>query len=266
MTSGYDIANEHYEDIAKGHVDFMGACGALDIPESVDPRPWYHIENQYSLSSCVGNGETGPLEVAYRNATGKIAQFSRMDAYLAAQRYSDIVQPGYHYLGHDGGALIAGARRAAMDRGCCLESTFPYPSQYSTHTPSGADAEAAQFKIQSSSVIKDYDGAKQYIGAGLGGILVGAPWPFTIGPNNTVSSFRNYGREGHAWCIIGYLKDLLIAANSWGGNFADKGFFYFTASGFNQFVGTRGVTAIGLSDLSVPRGRKVDWSRDSMFS
>lgn len=252
----------------------MQACGAFEIPESVDPRPWYHIEMQYQLSSCVGNALTGPMELSYRAATGNIEQFSRMDAYLQAQKYSDLVQPGFRYFGRDGGALIAGARRAAIEHGVCLEKLFPYPKPpaYSTNIPKGETDDAGRFKIRSSSTISAsnggdaFDQAKTYLGAGVGGLLVGAPWPFNIGANHTVTNFRNYGRFGHAWTILGYLKDILVAANSHDVGFEDKGFFYLNRQGFNEMVANRGVTVVGLSDLTTPRGRKVDWETESMFA
>lgn len=269
---GYDIQNENHQYIKANSTEFMGACRGVDGPEVLDPRDWYRIEMQYSMSSCVGHGLTGPIEVSYRNKMGQIQQFSRMDAYLASQKYSDIIQPGCQYFGRDGGALIAGARKASVERGVCLESTFPYPptAAYSTHVANGADAQAAQFKIGSSSLITpdsdSFDQCLAYLKAGLGGLLVGAPWPFQIGPNHTVTNFRSYGSSGHAWCIIGYLKDLLVAANSHSTAFEDKGFFYLNRQGCNEMNSNRGTTIVGLSDLTVPRPRKVDWTKESMFS
>lgn len=270
--SGYDIKHENYKDIQESHTEYMAACAGFEIPEIIDPREWYRIENQSSMSSCVGNALTGPMELSYRQKMGQIAQFSRMDAYLQSQKYSEIVQPGYRCFGVDGGALIAGARRAALERGVCFESTFPYPRGYTTKTPEAAAAEAALYKIMSSSWIDGksggdaFDQAKTYLGAGVGGILLGTPWPFNIGSGSTVTSFRNYGGSGHAWCILGYLKDKLVAANSHSAQFEDKGFFYFTRQGFNEMISNRNTTAVGLSDLTTPRGRKVNWAKESMFS
>jgi hypothetical protein len=273
MTSGYDIQNEHYEDINENHVEFMAACAGFPMPDEIDPRKWYHIEMQYQMSSCVGNALTGPFEFAYRAATGNIAQFSRMGAYIMSQKYSDIVQPGFNYLGHDGGALIAGARRAAIEHGDCFESFWPYPknAQYSTNVPKGEEGESSKFKMRTSSVIQrdgnPYEQAKTYLGTNQGGLIVGAPWPFNIGPNSTVTNFRYFGSQGHAWTILGYLRDgRLIAANSHDVGFQDKGFFYLDPQGFNEMVANRGTTVVGLSDLTTPRGRHVDWSKESMFS
>lgn len=273
--SGYDIVNENYEDIHEGHAEFMAACKDFPMPDVMDPRTWYKIEMQWQLSSCVGNAETGPIEVAFKNASGgKIGQFSRMYAYLKAQQYSDIVQPGFRYFGHDGGALIAGARRAAMEAGCCTEATYPYPKpvRYVTNIPKAADDEAKLYKILSSSVIGKsnqsdaFDEIRTYIGTGQGGILFGSPWPIQLNSNNTMTQFRNYGGQGHAQCAIGYLKDLIVCANSHDVTYGDKGFWYMTRQGCNEFFANRQVTGVGLSDLSVPRGRKVDWTKESMFS
>jgi len=268
--NGYDITNENKKYIHDNHVDFLQACGAFEGPKILDPRTWYRIEYQAQMSSCVGHGLTGPVEVSYRNRTGKIGQFSRMYAYLISQKYSDIVQPGMRYFGRDGGALIAGARKASVENGLCLETTFPYPQSYTTNMPQQAAQEAPNFKIGSSSVIgttnDPFAEALSYLSSGLGGILVGAPWPFNIDSNHVVTNFRNYGSQGHAWCILGYLKDYLIAANSHGTQFEDKGFFYLNRQGFNEMVNNRGTSVVGLSDLTVPRGRHVDWTKESMFS
>ena len=274
--SGYDIQNENRQYIKDNHTEFMQACGGITGPEVLDPRTWYKIEMQYMTSSCVGNATTGPLEVSYRNKTGNLGQMSRWFAYLMAQKYSDIVQPGFRYFGRDGGALIAGARKAMVDGGCCFESTYPFPATmqnqqvYTTKITEAQTTEAGLFKIGSSSVIgttqDPFQEAHSYLESGLGGLLIGAPWPFNIGANNTVTNFRNYGSNGHAWCILGYLKDILVAANSHGEGFADKGFFYLNRQGFNEMVSNRNVSVVGMSDLTVPRGRKVDWTTESMFS
>ena len=276
MNTGYDIQNENSDYLKTNHIDFMSACSAFKGPESLDPRSWYNIETQWATSSCVGNALTGPAEISYRNKTGKIGQFSRWYAYLMSQKYSDVIQPGYRYFGRDGGALIAGARKAAVENGLCFESTYPFPATagnqqvYTTKITQSATDEALQFKIGSSSTIgttqDPFAEAHTYLESGLGGILIGAPWPFNIDSNHTVTNFRNYGNQGHAWCILGYLKDKLIAANSHGKEFEDCGFFYLDRRGFNEMITTRNTVAVGLSDLTVPRGRFVDWSKESMFS
>ncbi len=271
VSLGYDINNENKQYILDNHTDFIMACKGYAAPDEIDPREWYKIEMQSSMSSCVGHGLTGPLEFGYRAKMKKTVNFSRMYAYLISQKYSEIVQGG-RYFGVDGGALIAGARKAAVDNGVCLEVTMPYPqgAKYSTGIPKGADEEAHIFKIGSSSVIgttrDPYTEAKTYLSAGLGGLLVGAPWPFRIS-NHTVVDFRSYGSAGHAWCILGYLKDgRLVAANSHSEAFEDKGWFYLNQQGFNEMVGNSNTSVVGLSDLTVPRPRSVDWSKDSMFS
>jgi len=270
-TTGYDIKNENKKYITDNHTDFIVACRGYAAPAEIDPRDWYKIENQSSMSSCVGNGLTGPLEFSYRTKMKKALNFSRMYAYLISQQYSEIVQPGNRYFGTDGGALIAGARKAAVDNGVCLEVTMPYPpgAHYTTSIPKAAHEESHIYKIGSSSVIgttqDPYEEAKTYLSAGLGGLLVGAPWPFNIGANHTVLDFSRYGSDGHAWCILGYLQDgRLIAANSHGEGFEDKGWFYLNKRGFNEMVYNSNTNVVGLSDLTVPRPRSVDWTKDSM--
>lgn len=270
MYTGYDIQNENRPYLKAMHTEFMAACAGFDGVESIDPRPWYKIEMQYQMGSCVGNALTGPFEFSYRAKTGQIAQFSRMYAYLMSQKYSDMVQPGGHYFGRDGGALIGGARKLGVEGGLCYESTFPYPNGYNTKIPAGATEEAAKFKMGSSSVIgttqDPFAEAISYMRSGLGGLIVGAPWPFNISNNHTVTSFRNYGGYGHAWTILGFERDILIAANSHDVTFEDKGWFYLNRQGFNEMVANSNTSVVGLSDLTVPRGRLVDWTKESMFS
>lgn len=272
MNTGYDIQNENKQYILDNHTDFIMACRGYGAPNEIDPRDWYRIEMQATMSSCVGHGLTGPFEFGFRAKMKKVAQFSRMYAYLVSQEYSEKVSNG-RYFGIDGGALIAGARKAAVENGLCLEETMPYPqnARYSTAIPAKANEEAKIYRINSSSVIgttqDPYSEAKTYLGAGLGGLLVGAPWPFRIGSNHTVVDFRSFGGQGHAWCIIGYLADgRLIAANSHGTGFEDKGWFYLNQQGFNEMVGNSNTSVVGLSDLTTPRPRSVDWTKESMFS
>jgi len=47
----------------------------------------------------------------------------------------------------DNGMTISGGVKQLRERGCCLESTFPYPGRYVQSIPTGADAEAAKYKL-----------------------------------------------------------------------------------------------------------------------
>ncbi len=264
--SGYPIQHEREGFIHDYHADFMSVCAGAEMPEEIDPRKWYRIEMQSSMSSCVGHGLSGVIESDYRDVTGQIQHFSRMHCYLLAQEYSDKIMPGYNFLGRDAGALIEGAVAASLEQGPSLEKTFPYPGHYTTKIPAGANDEGKKYLIRSASYPKNYDEAMTYLGTHQGKFLVGAPWPFRLSSGFTMTEFRSYGRSGHAWCILGYLKDgRLIAANSHDVTFADEGFFYIDKRGFNEMVNTRNVVVAGLSDLTTPKPRKVDYKRESMF-
>lgn len=267
--SGYNGETETgLQELLAGHVDFLPHVeGLFSAPPEIDPRPWHRIEDQGEMGSCQGHALSSVMEMAYHIATGQVIQFSRMFAYLASQKVDKLDYK-------DQGSTLAGGRKAAMTYGCCPEESFPYPNpvRYSPNIPTAAFGAAKPFKIQSSSIIRGYDDAFKYLSSGQGGVEIGIMWPDDLRPdqNGVIRSYRPTGRDGgHAVCFLGYNRDgLLYLANSWGvGNWSADGWALVTPECVNAMARADGNVMIGLSDLTTPTPRNVDWTGEgSVFS
>lgn len=248
------------------HVDFWPFVdGRFAAPPEIDPRPWHRIEDQGAMGSCQGHALSSVCEMAYHIATGDVIQFSRMFAYLTSQEVDGI-------RGRDVGSTLAGGRKAAMEYGCCPEDQFPYPNpvRYSANIPTHAYGAAKLYRIQSSSVIRSYQDAFGFLASGQGGVEIGIAWPEDLRPNpdGCIEAYRPTGRDGgHAVCFLGYSRRIdgqgrnyLWLANSWGvGHWSADGWAEVSPSVVDQMAAYQGNVMVGLSDLSTPTPRRIDW-------
>lgn len=231
-------------------------------PDEIDPRPWHRIENQKSMGSCQGHALSSVTEFAYHIETGEVIQFSPMWCYIMTQKIDGL-------LGRDQGSTINGGMQCAKKYGVCRVETFPYPNpvKYSTKIPPEAALEAIKYKIRSHVMCKSYDDILQFIGAGLGGVEIGISWNKSCTPdsNGVIKSYKD-GGGGHAVCFLGYKKNgNLYLANSWDENWGDDGYAEVTPDAVNQMAKGRWTVMIGLSDMTTPEPRKIDWKKDSVF-
>lgn len=241
----------------------------FDPPEEIDHRGWYRIENQGSMGSCRGQCRAGGAEVTYRYATGgAIAQFSAMWCYLQAQRFGGL-------LGADQGSTIEGGVKAALEVGHCPEDVFPYPQpvRYSTRIPQGAAEAAEIYKAGSSTWIESAEEAYTFLAGQCGTIDVGAPWPLPFGNDFILRDLRGGcgGGGGHAWPILGYLKELgpdgkplFTAPNSWGRDWGREGWMFLTWTAVDQMLRRQDVCMAAISHLTVPKPAGYDFLTDGV--
>jgi len=258
--TGYVIEAEEPDTLLADSTDlpFMSA----DVPERdlIDPRKIIPVVNQGQMGSCVGNSGCSVLEWCNWLDGGEFHQFSRMFAYLEAQRYSG-------FFGRDQGAAIVGMAKAGEGVGIPLETTFPYPSRYMTSIPQGALAEAAQHKLSKHTVLRSYDDARTFLLAFQGAIQIGVSLVQSIDNNRTglIETLSGSSRGGHAMCWIelSERKDKLgrnyfWGPNSWGKGWGKDGWAEWAPSVVDSIC--RNQTAIGFSTLQVYDPRVIDWS------
>jgi hypothetical protein len=237
-------------------------------PKEIDPRPWHKIENQGPMGSCQGHALASVVEYAYHIATGEVIQLSCMWCYIETQRIDGLI-------GSDRGSTIDGGRRLSEEKGVCELSVFPYPNpiRYSTQVPQGAAENASKYKIRSHVMCNSYQDVFQFLASGAGGVELGIMWNDSMYPKNgVVERYRGGGGGGHAIAFLGYSsrkdsngRNYLWLANSHSDSYGVNGYVEVAPQAVDDMFGSQWTVMIGLSDLSVPKSRKFDWSKKSPF-
>ncbi|MFO0919685.1 MAG: C1 family peptidase [Planctomycetaceae bacterium] len=235
----------------------------LRVPDRIDPRPWHRIENQGSMGSCQGHALSSVCEMAWRIATGctsqkKMIQFSPLFAYIMSQRKDGI--------SGDQGSTINAGRLTAMQDGCCPLDLCPYPDpvQYTDRISREAIKAAAEFKIRSHSLCRNYDDVFAFLASGQGGVEIGIAWGDQMMECRSGVLERFYpGQGGHAVCFLGYDDELqdrqgrryLWLANSWSERWGDHGWARVSPAAVDQMCRHQDTVMCGLSDMPVDDDR-----------
>jgi hypothetical protein len=264
----YPIELERRDLLQQGSRPFLRLVSGYTAPRKLTCRGWFRTENQGGVGRCGGMGSSSGGEWLYRAATGKLIQFNGHFSYIRAQGFSRGL------LGRDAGSTIHGNKEAAEKFGFCPEDwdgdgqvDYPLPPRYTIQIPEGADAQAAPYKIQGHTWIETLDEWEAFLKSGQGPILVGAKWG-NWGPdrNGVCSSFNGGGRSGHAWLACGWDDDLAGGCtemvNSHGLRWGLDGFGYLTRPFVQAMLRDGYTAAVGISDLTVPKKRAVDWSEE----
>jgi len=261
--TGYPIELERKEEIEDSSTDFMLAVqGLYSAPKRFDPREWMRTENQGQVGRCAGYGSATVAEQCFWIGTGgKVIQFSGHYSYIRTQGIDGL-------LGRDRGSTIAGQVKSAKQFGYCPQDSFGNePENYTTDLPIGADDAASNFKIKSHSFIRTLDEWDTYLKSGQGALLIGASWGYW-GPDSKgyVRKFKTGPRAGgHAWYSGGWQEDeTYMALNSHGRGFGINGWMFLTPEFITSMLRDRWTVVVGMSDLSTPTPRPVDWVKDSI--
>lgn len=225
-------------------------------PEKVDPRDWLQIENQRNMGSCQGHSLSTCVEVAYNYEADKIIQLSRMFAYVMSQRKDGIRG--------DRGSTISGGAKCAKEDGICLESTYPYPSSYTTNIPSAAITEAKEYRIKSAFDVKSYDDVFQFLASAVGAINIGISW--TLPSAAVIESYRSGRGGGHAIALAGYTarkdndgRNYIILVNSWGTQWGNNGTAEVAPRAIEQMINSTYSEFIALSDMEKIEPRRIKY-------
>jgi C1A family cysteine protease len=234
-----------------------------DTPELVDPRRhllWdqglLRVENQGSIGSCQGASLTENAEFCYAVLTGRVMQFSKMFSYIESQKANNIRT--------DSGSTLSGGTKASRESGFCPESIAPYPSRYPgwSWVTDAMKREAAKYKLQSHTEIKQEQAVRQYIGSGLGIVQIGISWNRSMTPdsNGCIRSFSAGGGGGHAVVFCGYAPNSYVGQqstkgywyllkNSWGTQWGRGGFAWVDPTAVAQMLMHQWSVFIGRSDM-----------------
>ena len=210
----------------------MARLSAVDLLPDV-----FEVEDQGTLGSCTANAGLSALELMYKRA-GDPRDFSRLYLY-----YWERANMG---LKGDTGADPRQITKVLIERGVCLEETWPYdPALLDVPPSAAAEAEAPQYRIHAAEFIQlaiaDLDTIIERI---RGSLCAGIPvlqtslitqsfmvlrgqrdWrthTFSMATGET-----NQVLGSHQTIIIGYddAAQMFLCQNSWGPSWADGGFF-----------------------------------------
>lgn len=81
------------------------------------------------------------------------------------------------------------------------------------------------------------------------------------------------GGGGHAVCFLGYSarrdsqgRAYLWLANSWSEDWGARGWAEVAPRAVEQMLASSRTTAVGMSDLTTPTVRRVDWQKASVYA
>ena len=233
---------------------------------TADPRELLKIEHQGPQGACQGHAITSVCEWCAALASGSAdLQLSRAMGYYETQRIDE--------LKGDKGSTISGGVKLATSTGICEESLWPYPKRYNSRRPDNWQVvmdNAKQHKIMSTYRLKSYDAIRTFLGSGSGAISIGVRWG--RGMSNAVLDAFAPGRGGHAVGLFSvsprtdeHGDPYIWMMNSWGKQWANKGWSEWAPRAVRQMCRDRYTVAIGCSDMPgvEPRAFDVDdWKRE----
>lgn len=269
--TGYAIDRERRAKVRRLCSDFPTKTlmpGKVTAPKEMDPRAWMRIENQRSMGSCQGHAQTSVGELCFRIATGNVTQFSPLFAYYATQEVDGLV-------GRDSGSTIGGGVECAMKMGLCPLELMPYPDppRYRWWISEEARAAALAFRIRQRIWISTYEEAFAFLATGQGGIEIGMAWGNALSSCRGVMERYVSGGGGHAVCFLGYSarrdsqgRAYLWMANSWSEDWGIQGWAEVAPQAVEQMLSHSRTTAVGMSDLSTPEIRRIDWTKASIYA
>lgn len=195
------------------------------------------VDHTSSMSPVRDQGEEGTC-VAFAGTVG-------VKEYLDGKEYKKYVSlsPRYVYANCkklDGSPESEGtyprvAMKVLLNKGVCLESSWPYRPYQTDKPKKKADSQALKYRIKAYARLKSVQEMKKSLfinGPFLAGMLVFSGWltEKTAG-NGKVPMPRKKEKAlgGHAVCFCGYdnKTGLFKFKNSWGSGWGDSGYGYF---------------------------------------
>jgi hypothetical protein len=212
----------------------------------VDLSKYSTPSNQSNLSSCAGNSTADSVEIVCaieeetraakeKRAPIPVPQLSRLFVYSMARSIMEDDGSGHGQIDKDEGTYIRLCFDILSRFGICDEDVWPYnESKVFTQPSIKALRQAVGHRIHSYYRIKETGQARiQAINAALRGrhpVVFGTTVGKSFGNIKSpyICGIPKDPEGAHAQVIVGLIKGNYKVKNSWGKEWADKGFSYFT--------------------------------------
>jgi hypothetical protein len=251
--------------------DFIVGSRDVKIADECDPHIWHKTEDQGTLGSCEGHGLSSVMEGCnfLKNINdlnnAKSFQLSALFAYYASQFKC-------HLQGEDRGATIWSGVQVAEEIGVCKNELMPYPNPpyYNWRLPNEALKDATNYKIGYHQKMNNYEDIFNFISLNQGFVIIGVVFNrYIANPvNGYIFDFEPENGPGHCMCFLGYANEkddqgnkFIWLANSYGVNgYGINGYAKVSSKAINKLLLHKFTVMYGLSDLSVPTHREIDYS------
>jgi len=233
-----------------------------------EPPSWMRIENQLQTNTCAANSGSSCMEKLAYMRTRNVVQLCRNYLYLRGQQKCGLA-------GRDQGCTLGGIIRAMRECGCCEESLWPFVGSYQTNVPAGCDEAAQQYKVIQTLDVEQhgYNGYRDVIGQNIGSVLMATSWPVRLWDGYIVEEYQPQGSGGHAIAalFLSNKKDAtgrpyVWVANSHSVNAQRGGWMLWSPKALDSLVQRDSWGITGVTDMSTPKPRAFDWSKESFFA
>ena len=263
--TGYNPELERRDEIANSSTPMLFTMRDFAAPVEVDPRPLMRHDKQGNMGSCQGFSLTNCGEYLWALPHGGVSserQFSQLFSYLESQRIDNL-------LGRDAGSTIAGGLKTASQIGYLAESELPYRTPYPNNAKSLVTDSmrklAERYKIRSHTWLESYEAIFQYLASGAGAVHTGTLWNDSFYASNGVLesiSLRNGGGHATAWLGYSRRKDSRGRNYIWRLNSHNDSWTEIAPSVIDALCRHQYTSIVGISDLSTPGPRKMDWLKE----
>ena len=220
------------------------------------------VQDQKRCGSCWTFAATGAIESRYKAITGVLRKFSEQELLDCVYRWPD-------RNGCKGGAPNKAFRYTKWKKRLAAKEDYPYEAKsLDCRAENKPNALIGAYVINYRDIA---DGEKSYIEA----IASGAVWAgldstdYFMGYNTGLMRDESCksGKIDHAVALVGYTPEFILAKNSWGADWGDKGFVKFERGFWNCGIFRHGsypvMTKIRDSTDTRPSDSATDYSPDT---
>jgi hypothetical protein len=225
-------SRETEKDWRFSHAVESGALRTYSIPKFVDLRdPMWEIGDQRDTGSCVGFGSADGVFRYLFTKAGKIQQGDKLSVryiWMSSKETDEYNSYPSTFIDEEGTSLKA-SLDVARKFGIVPENMLPFDGGMYGGNPQTFYSIAARMKIGAYyNLGTDPTKWRSWIasnGPVLCALGVDRAWD-NVRSDGNLDAFIPPARGGHCVCAVGYTEDRIIIRNSWGTEWADRGFAY----------------------------------------
>ena len=268
--TGYRIELENRAELEASSTPMQFTLADFQAPEEIDPRGKVRHDLQKNMGACQGFSVANCGEYLWAMQLGwdtykNDHQVSSLFMYLESQRMDGL-------LGRDSGSTISGGLKVAREIGFAPESVLPYrtpyPANAKTLVTDSMRKAASPLRVRSHTWLKSYNDIFQYFAARVGAVHTGTIWNNSFyATNGVLESVSLGGGGGHATAWLGYSKrkDSRGRNYIWRLNSHNDSWTELSPSVVDRICQHSYTAIVGISDMTTPGPRNVDWTKESVF-